>query len=380
MTNRNFQNGAALAIGLILMAVATLVSVTAMHVAGTEERIAANQREVSVAFMAAETGLSQAISWLETGNNAENCWNLGETQCRNAINALGGEVAGDYAGTMWEIEVRLTPGGDTAELISRGSTATGTDRIVRVLYTRPTDPGPAPGFLVGLLSEEDVDVRGSADFRGGAHGNRNFINTGNSTLWGATISSTVGMTENLTLRDGGQVLSGQPKVEVPSVNAYINGGDGIPAAKDAPNVIKSCNLPSNGNLGGNTYFCDSNLTVGRNTALRNGTVLVNGDVTYRGAADLGAAGELSLGIFATGDITFNGSRDSHAVWWAEGNIRQNGSSSLNGAAVSGGTIRINGASEYIQNDDFGTIALPTVPGLPSNARGWRELKVIPNPS
>jgi hypothetical protein len=384
---RRMQSGAALAIGLILMTVATLVSVTAMHIAGTEERVAANQREVAVAFMAAEAGLSQAISWLDAGNH-KTCWELGGPECSNLINGLVQDVPGDFE-AAWSVLVRQY-NSEAADLFSEGTTATGTNRIVKVLYTRPTDPRPSPAFLVGLLSQTNIEVAGDAVFRGGAHANERFINrAGGSSLIDATISASI---EAIYNGSGGPAEIKEP-IPVPSVRSFIFGdvrSDGTyvgNGAKDAAGVVNSCTIPADGNLEGKTYFCDRDLKVDGGRELKNGSLLVAGDIDWNGSAQLGTNDELTLAVFATGKIFLNGERDSYAVWWADGEggrgakaldgIVQNGKSTLGGAVVSRKKISRNGNFTFVQNSNFGNISLPMVPGLPSDPSGWRELKSIP---
>jgi hypothetical protein len=64
--NRNTQRGAVLAIGLILLAVATLVTLTAMNTGVMQERMTANQDNNARSFMAAEAGGAELVSWINT--------------------------------------------------------------------------------------------------------------------------------------------------------------------------------------------------------------------------------------------------------------------------------------------------------------------------
>ncbi|WP_081619207.1 PilX N-terminal domain-containing pilus assembly protein [Thioalkalivibrio sp. ALE23] len=65
MTNRRKQSGAALAIGLILLVVATLVTLAGLQGANLQERMTGNQLSSSSAHMAAEAGASDLISYIE---------------------------------------------------------------------------------------------------------------------------------------------------------------------------------------------------------------------------------------------------------------------------------------------------------------------------
>lgn len=56
------QRGAVLVISLVLLAIMTLLGVTAMNMNTMEERMAANTQEVNRAFQTAESGISLALS------------------------------------------------------------------------------------------------------------------------------------------------------------------------------------------------------------------------------------------------------------------------------------------------------------------------------
>jgi type IV pilus assembly protein PilX len=58
------QQGAALVIGLLLLAILTLLAITGMNTASTELTMAGNEQFRQNAFMAADTGIEQALSVL----------------------------------------------------------------------------------------------------------------------------------------------------------------------------------------------------------------------------------------------------------------------------------------------------------------------------
>lgn len=61
----NDQRGAVLVVGLIFLVVLTIIGVTAMQVTTMEERMAANARDRSKAFQAAEAGLRDAEDYMD---------------------------------------------------------------------------------------------------------------------------------------------------------------------------------------------------------------------------------------------------------------------------------------------------------------------------
>ena len=62
--SRSMQRGAALAIGLVLLAVASMVTITSLNTGVMQERMAANQDNHARAFMAAEAGGVRLREWL----------------------------------------------------------------------------------------------------------------------------------------------------------------------------------------------------------------------------------------------------------------------------------------------------------------------------
>ena len=381
------QRGAALAIGLILLVVATILAVTAMRGTVTNERLASNQRQISEAFMAAETGISEAINWFNTGDNYKSyptgAW--GNTPI--ALAGIGTGVT--RPGIGWAID-DLDFIDDKVTIRARGFvTATDTERVVRVDYRRPLLSGPAGAFLVGLLSDQNITVNGASSFSGSVHANGNFSNpSGGSTLndWtdgdGNLVTANISAsgTANYGGATGmGSVTSGTPNVDVPSAGAHIQDVLADPAFT----VIEDCNIPA-GDLGGAIYYCAGpSLTLGPSskggksgppTSYSNGTIMVNGNVTFNGSSALGADGALDLAVIASGNITMNGSSDAYGLWWADGTVTQNGASVLGGAVVAINNITRNGEFNFVQVDKFGPdIPLPMDPDKPAAITDWREI-------
>ena len=392
------QRGAALAIGLILLVVATLVAVTAMRGTVTDERIASNQKQISEAFMAAETGVSETINWFNTGDNYKDYptgyWG-------NEAAALGEIGTGSTrSGIEWQV-LSVAFIDDKVTITSRGFvTATGTERVVRVDYRRPLLSGPAGAFLVGLLSDNNITVNGASSFTGSAHANGSFSNpSGGSTLndWtdgdgnlvtaniSASGSATFGGTTGM-----GSVTSGAANVDVPSAGAHIQdvlskvvGGEYQVNPSTKVPVYETCTIPA-GDLGGAIYYCAGpSLTLGPSskgnspgspTNYSNGTVMVDGNVTFNGSSALGAGDELTLAVIASGNITMNGSSDAYGLWWSDGTVTQNGSSVLGGAVVAINNITRNGTFNFEQVDKFSpSIPLPMDPDKPAAVTDWREL-------
>jgi hypothetical protein len=365
LNHRHRQKGAALAVGLILLVVATLVALATMRSSVTEERIAGNQREISEAFMAAEAGVAAAFQWFGEANNVQTHW--GAANAHALITSA--KSPGQSARVNWRIldpivflrdkDNQLL---DTAIIESEGwVTTTGTSRIVRSTYKRPVNLGTSQAFLVGMLAENNIWVSGKSTFEGGIHANGRFDNgSGASTLrddsyccdaggqpitvvGSITAKGAVNFTGN-TSGATGPVQGNYGSIAVPSVSAYIEQNKGA--------AIERCDFSTlQPDLGGKVYFCNGSVILG-NGNWTNGTIMATGSAEIKGRSTLGNAGEVNFAIFAVGDITNNGRDDSYGVYWTDGDFRQNGASLIAGSIVAGGGIRRNGAMTYQQRSNF----------------------------
>ena len=75
MQSQHYQTGAVLFVCLIFTMMITLLAVTAIRTSTLTERIAANSRDKSLAFQAAETALRDAESFLKSASGATATFN-----------------------------------------------------------------------------------------------------------------------------------------------------------------------------------------------------------------------------------------------------------------------------------------------------------------
>ncbi|WP_249975565.1 pilus assembly PilX family protein [Vreelandella olivaria] len=68
------QQGMALVLSLIFLAIVTILSLSSMQGAITQDRMASSQRDHTVAFQAAEAALRDAESQLQNGVSPSNSW------------------------------------------------------------------------------------------------------------------------------------------------------------------------------------------------------------------------------------------------------------------------------------------------------------------
>ena len=94
MSRMNNQKGAVLAIGLILLLVLSLVGVTNMNKVTTSERLAGNERDMNLAFQAAEAALQEGERMISNLGGAaaptpqpceENNCNCQNNSCKTTI-------------------------------------------------------------------------------------------------------------------------------------------------------------------------------------------------------------------------------------------------------------------------------------------------------
>lgn len=100
------QRGAILPMTLVFLGMATVLGVTSMRLGMDQERIAAHQRQSSLALMAAESGISEVLEWI-TGPDFDAGADL--VRVREALSeAIGREPDGDAA--CWFIGPPESPG------------------------------------------------------------------------------------------------------------------------------------------------------------------------------------------------------------------------------------------------------------------------------
>lgn len=363
--NFKSQQGAALAISLIMLTVVTLVTLAGMRGGNMQERMTSNLNNKAISFMAAEAGASRFWQWM---NDPAFEWESDDWQDVIPTDTSEANNIGAY-GYFWidpsedeeEDGVKWSPDGNSVTVFVQGLSRVGGEELgstrLRFEYSRQINPA----FFKGLLSDDDIDINGNAYLQGSAHANGDFdVSGGASTLTPPGTVSAVGTASMSGTVAGTNRFSGAAEIEVPSALIFIN--DYI---SDASNPYTSSCTIGSGDHGGSVYYCNGNVTT--NGSFSNVTILAQGNVTHNGASSLGS-GALTVAIIAGGNITINGSNDTYGVFWADGDVRQNGSSVLGGSVVAGGDITRNGVFNYVQVDDFGDLGLPRTAKISS----WTE--------
>lgn len=160
------ERGVALVFVLMLLTLTSLLAITGMQQAITDERIAGNQRQVSESFVAAETGLLRAADWWQRSTGEARHDQLYWNDRDGAVAALNALDREPRPGLLWFIG-ELEFHGDDVVITSIGQVAgSGASREVSARYRRPS-PGIldalAPLVLGGTVSEflvaEGTDLR-----------------------------------------------------------------------------------------------------------------------------------------------------------------------------------------------------------------------------
>lgn len=157
------QRGLAMAVVLLLLAIALLITLAGMRHALMDERIAGNQRQVTEAFMAAEAGLIRAADWWREQDGGQRNDQRYWLDSEGALAALAGLDRTPRPGLHWSIrELRFD--GDVVTMFSVGTVdGSGTAREVGARYQRPRAVGEFPASVVfgGALAEFTLAGEGS---------------------------------------------------------------------------------------------------------------------------------------------------------------------------------------------------------------------------
>lgn len=135
------QQGAVLAIGLILLLVLSLVGVTNMNKVTTAENLAGNERDANLAFQAAEAALLEGehkISILPAGTAPNPVGNCSGIACKTAILDKRDEIWKD---PNWDAKSRVLSDDNIA----------GNDYGVGILAAAPT-------YMIEFLANDEEDA------------------------------------------------------------------------------------------------------------------------------------------------------------------------------------------------------------------------------
>jgi hypothetical protein len=168
---RHRQRGLAMAVVLMLLATALLITLSGMGQALVNERVAGNQRQVTEAFMVAEAGLVRAADWwqeLDAGQrNDQRYW----FDPQGALAALEGLDREPRPGLRWTIR-ELHFDADSVTMHSAGTVdGTGVAREVGARYRRPGAAQygfPAPLVFGGGIAEFALVGQGAVAVTPGA--------------------------------------------------------------------------------------------------------------------------------------------------------------------------------------------------------------------
>ena len=182
------QRGMALAVGLILLAAATIVTIAGMQGIQMQERMTSGQNNKAISLNAAEAGASrffQEVSSME--ENPELWWKEG--LWTEVIPSDEGQGNNFGAFGYYFIDPDdVDPGDNGVSVFVTGLAREGTETLARtrlhleLSLSSGSGATPHPAFGAGLLSDKNIRYNGSAIFNGSIHANEDFINNGDSIL------------------------------------------------------------------------------------------------------------------------------------------------------------------------------------------------------
>lgn len=312
--------GAALVFTLLLLLIATLLGVAGMQVSRMDERIAANQRQQTDAFMAAETGTVEAIACL-----ADNPGDWGDAS--GACASLSG--GGERYGLVWNI-AGINYDDDVAVIRSRGTiNHAGTWREILVHVSRSSGGANLP-LGDAIASRQNLSVDGNLHLYGSIHANGNIQADGSdNTIDGNTNSgaSTVSTSKDKIELDGavGDMQVNQPERDIPRPTEAL--AEMNTNSRNSPNQYfnDDCALTLEGDQGGKLIFCKGNVEI-EGGPFWNVTIAAgDGNIEHSGESTAfhpGTGERVEPPAFvATGNIYVwgvPGSRDSRAdgIYWS----------------------------------------------------------------
>lgn len=344
LAGRRQQSGVALAIGIILLAIASVVAVMSMRTTTTQERIASNQKNKTISLMAAESGATQIMQRLtnDLEGSVEEILEDFPTSPQSAY------MLTDGSGGAWFISNQNygTPASGTRKILisvtglsleNPTSNLVLAESVIRIeIDDIATSSGEEEAPLPILLAGGSIRVNGNLEIVGNGHANgfwnitggKNTItgqltsSSGSSGLKGSSIPVTSQITVPLVTEVYAQHLSPPGGFTTCNANNFTNGGT----------YYCSNNVTISKNLTGVTIVSQGNITV--NSSVFNATVVSLGTMTIGQSAQLGSE-TAPVKIGSVGSFGINGGGNIN-IW---GDLLVNGALSRNG----GGQSRITGS-------------------------------------
>lgn len=400
----NQQKGIALALGMILLAILSIVVVMGTRTTTTQERIASNQNNKSVSLLAAESGATQILQILtnDTVTPTDTLLGTFPTTQATAQRLPGSNGA-------WFISSRETVVPDptnpnqrninitvTGLSLESGSNQPLSESVILLTSLETVVTTTPPG---GPTSPRDfeaggrVDVNGGVTFEGTGHveGGWDVSSSGNNVVVRGSVTSNPSATNrfaNTTVR------SGSPP-NIPLVSSY-------PVWTDSSITWTTC---SGTFVAGQTYYCNNSVSINSNVPA-NVTVYSKANVSLTSASGranpspysglnviaLGnvefarnqGVGSSSTGanIQAGGDMTIIGCGNCqyHGNFLANGTFINNGtgSTALYGSLRVNGNMRFNGGLRFFGPNVDGGSDPGTGTGTPTTTytrvpNRWREI-------
>jgi len=302
------QQGAILIISLLLLLVASIVTVSSMRGSNMQERMTSNQHNQAVAFMAAEAAASDFLQWMRSN------FDEGDPEAWKDVFPLSLNDAVSV-GALGHFYIQVDP-------------------------AQPTNPDSFQAIIVGLSG---LDIAQSA--LSTAYVEVVFSRSGSLVPPGS------GPFSNAIIGCEGVQTSGSGRID--SFDSRVAGYNSNQPGSNA--TVLTIEPGANVSLQGNAPIYGNVYATGNVEAT--GSSPVHGSIYSDGNVILSGGGVNVYGdIYSGGNINFSSSATAHGNALANGNIHfGNWGASLSGNAQAGGTITSSNAQKPPQNHTGGLV-------------------------
>lgn len=148
VSTRRRQSGAALYVALIMLVLLALIGIVGMQVAGLQERMAANYRNVNLAFQEAEKQVRERECYIEGVVNRDGSCSDVDTEIE--------QICDDgFDPTAWATELSTdVPQEGKSRIRSVGSCISGNSSLA--MGTAPTSEDPNPVFQITIYATNEA--------------------------------------------------------------------------------------------------------------------------------------------------------------------------------------------------------------------------------
>ncbi len=371
------QQGMALIATLIFVTVLVSFGVALLSMTGDDSKLSTLQRESTRAFYIAETGIEEAMWFLNFSDDNS-----------DGLNFQGDLHQGD-ANEYYDVVILETDLGppETKTIRSTG-TVTGEgkydkgSRTIEVKLMKGIAKAPDLFFDYAILTNGNMTIDGGVSFHGNLHSNGNLTNNGTITLEYGTATATG------TTNDPDLCTDGQPYQEFPRIAwDYYEDISKTQITDDDGNIHNNyysgdVTFDSSGTLYG-IHFIDGDVTIKPPCSelyIKDGAIFATGTIEVSGSSNVyiekSESYDNPLALVAKENITIGGNVHGEGIIYTESDFTLNGNINIQKGAIyaddgvfhgGGGSMNV-----YYDTDLIHTVVPGT--GMPVWKKvSWREI-------